>query len=63
MKQSTKVSKRQFALWLERGDQVQPSEEIREEVTRALAELLLEALRGRVPTKQCGGGDESEDHV
>ena len=45
MKQSMKVSRRQLALWFERGDQVQPSEEIREELTRALADLLLEAMQ------------------
>lgn len=63
MKHSMKVSRRQLALWLEQDDQVQPSEEIREQVTRALADLLLEALGVKVLTNQCGGDDESEDHV
>ena len=61
MKQSMKVSRRQLALWFERGDQVQPSEEIREELTRALADLLLEALGVKSPASQTGGDDESED--
>jgi len=63
MKQSMMVSRRQLALWYERGDQVQPGEEMREELTRALAELLLEALGVRVSTNQSGGEDESEDHA
>jgi len=62
MKQS-KVPRRQLALWRERDDQVQPSEELREKVTRALAELLLEALGIKAPTTKSGGGDESEDHA
>jgi len=44
MKQSMKVTNRQLALWSARDDQVQPIEELREEVTRVLADLLLEAL-------------------
>jgi hypothetical protein len=63
MKQSLKVPRRQLALWLERNDQFQPGQEIREEVTRALAELLLEALGVKAPTNQSGGGDEPEDHA
>jgi len=63
MKQSLKIPRRQLALWLERDDQLQPSEEIREEVTRALADLLLEALGVKAPTNQSGGGDEPEDHA
>jgi len=63
MKQSMKVSRRQLALWFERGDQVQPSEAMREELTRALADLLLEALGVKAPANQSGGGDESEDHA
>lgn len=63
MKQSIKVSRRQLALWFERGDQVQPSEEIREELTRVLADLLLEALGVKAPANQSGGDDESEDHA
>lgn len=63
MKQSMKVSRRQLALWFERSNQVQPSEEIREELTRALADLLLEALGVKAPANQSGGDDESEDHA
>lgn len=64
MKQSMKASRRQLALWFERGDQeVQPSEEIREELTRALADLLLEALGVKATANQSGGDDESEDHA
>jgi hypothetical protein len=63
MKQSMQVARRQLALWIEQDDRVQPSEEIREEVTRALADLLLEALGVKALTNQCGGGDESEDHA
>lgn len=62
MKQSMKTS-RQLALWFERGDQFQPSEEIREELTRTLAELLLEALGVKVSANQSGGDDESQDHA
>jgi hypothetical protein len=63
MKQSMKVSRRQLALWIERDDQVRPSEDLREEVTRALADLLLEALGVKAPANQSGGDDESEDHA
>ena len=63
MEQSNVPPRRQLALWLERNDQVQPSEELREKVTRALADLLLEALEIKVPTTQCGGSDESEGHA
>lgn len=62
MKQSMKAS-RQLALWFERGDRFQPSEQMREELTRTLAELLLEALGIRVSASQCGGDDEPEDHA
>jgi hypothetical protein len=65
MKQSMRASRRQLALWFERGDRFRPSEEMREEVTRALADLLLEALGAKVleAASQSGGGDESEDHA
>lgn len=63
MKQSMKVSRRQLALWCERGDQIRPSKEIHEELTRALADLLLEALGVKVLANQSGGDDESEDHA
>lgn len=61
MKQSMKVTNRQLALWSVRDDQVQPIEEIREEVPRVLADLLLEALGVKSPANQTGGDDESED--
>jgi hypothetical protein len=61
MKQSRKVTHRQLALWCVRDEQLQPSEEIREEVTRVLADLLLEALGVKSPASQTGGDDESED--
>jgi hypothetical protein len=61
MKQSMKVTNRQLALWSARDEQVQPIEEMREEVTRVLADLLLEALGGKSPASQTGGDDESED--
>jgi hypothetical protein len=65
MKQARRVSRRQLALWFERGDRFQPSDEVREELTRTLADLLLEALGVKVqePASQSGGGDESEDHA
>ena len=63
MKQSLKVPRRQLALWLDRDDRFQPNEELREEVTSALADLLLEALGVKRPTNQSGGGDEPEDHA
>lgn len=61
MKQSMKVTNRQLALWSVREDQVQPVEAMREEVTRVLADLLLEALGFKSPASQTGGDDESED--
>jgi hypothetical protein len=63
MKQSMNAPRRQLALWIEQDDQVQPSEELREELTRALADLLLEALGFKTAASQSGGGDESEDHA
>jgi hypothetical protein len=62
MKQSKKAS-RQLALWFERGDRFQPSEEMREELTRTLAELLLQALGVKASASQSGGDDEPEDHI
>ena len=62
MKQSTKVLRRQFPLWCERGEQIRPSEEMHEEVTRALADLLLEAMGVNVLANELGGDDESKDH-
>lgn len=61
MRQSMKATKRQLALWSARDDQVQPIEEMREEVTRVLADLLLEALGVTPPTSRTGGDDESAD--
>lgn len=61
MKQSMKVTNRQLALWSTRDDQVQPIEEMREEVIRVLADLLLEALGVKSLASQTGGDDESED--
>lgn len=61
MKQSMKVMNRQLALWSVRDDQVQPIEAMREEVTRVLADLLLEALGVKSPASRTGGDDESED--
>lgn len=63
MKQSMNAPRRQLALWTEQDDQIQPSEELREELTRALADLLLEALGVKTAANQSGGGDESEDHA
>lgn len=64
MKQSTKVAvARQLALWTDQGDRVQPCEEIREELTRVLADLLLEALGVKTPTDPRGDADELEDHA
>ena len=61
MKQLTRATTRQLALWSSRDDQVRPIEEMREEVTRVLADLLLEALGVKLPASQTGGDDESED--
>ena len=47
--------------WSARDDRIQPIEEMREEVTRVLADLLLEALGIKSPASQTGGDDESED--
>jgi hypothetical protein len=63
MKQSMSVPRRQLALWSERSEWVQPSAELREELTRALADLLLEALGVKAPANQSGGDDESENHA
>ena len=62
MKQSMKAS-RQLALWSEPRDRFQPSEAMREEVTRALAELLLAALGVKASANQSGDDDELQDHV
>jgi len=61
MKQSTTATNRQLALWCERGDQIRPPEETRDDATRVLADLLLEAMGVKVPASQSGGDDESED--
>ena len=63
MKQSTRATNRQLELWSERGNQIRPAEEVRDEVTRVLADLLLEAMGIKVPASQSGGDDESEDLV
>lgn len=61
MKQSIKATPRQLALWSVRDGQAQLTQEMREEVTRVLADLLLEALGVKSPESQTGGDDESED--
>lgn len=61
MKQSIKATNRQLVLWSSQDGQIQPIGEIREEVTRVLADLLLEALGVKSPASQTGGDDESED--
>lgn len=61
MKQSIRVTKRQLALWSEHDEQIQPTEQTREEATRLLADLLLQAMGVRLPAGQKGGDDESED--
>lgn len=63
MKQSTRATIRQLALWSERGDRIQPAEEVRDEVTRVLADLLLEAMGIKVSASQPGDDDESKDFV
>lgn len=63
MKQSTRVAKRQLALWIDRNDRFQPSEEMRQELTIVLADLLLQALGARSPADQHGDADEPEDHT
>ncbi len=61
MKQSMRATARQLALWSTHEDQVQPIEDKHEEVTKALAELLLEAMGVKLPAGQTGGDDEFED--
>lgn len=61
MKQSTRATTRQLALWSAREHDIRPIEQMPEEVTNALAELLLEALGLKLPARQTGGDDESED--
>jgi hypothetical protein len=61
MKQSTKATPKQLGLWSVRNDQAQPIQEMRDEVTRVLADLLLEALGVKSPANQTGEDDESED--
>lgn len=63
MKQSMNAPRGQLALWIDQDDRVQPSEELHEELTRALADLLLEALGIKALANQSGGDDESEDHA
>lgn len=62
MKQSMKAS-RQLALWFDRDDRFRPSEAMREKLTTALAELLLEALGVKASANQSGGDDECQDHT
>lgn len=63
MKQSTKVTARQLALWTAQTDQWRPPEQIRQELTSALADLLLEALGVTASTNPHGEANEPEDHI
>jgi hypothetical protein len=65
MTRPARVSTKQLALSLNREARHRPAEHTREELVRALADLLLEALGGEVvePTRRPGGCDESEDHA
>ena len=60
MKQSMRATTRQLTLWSARENQVPPIEEIHQEVTRVLADLLLEALAAET---KLGGVDESQDQA
>jgi hypothetical protein len=63
MKHPRPQSRRQLALPLDCLPKVRPIEEAREQVIRALADLLLEAM-GAVPCELTEGGhglNESED--
>jgi len=64
MKRSSRISRKQLPLELWREDRYEPSEELREEVTKALADLLLEAMgaKAAAPASNEGGGNDSEDH-
>jgi uncharacterized iron-regulated protein len=60
VRQPRRLSSRQLALSLECETTILLGEKAREEMIRALADLLLEAI-GEVPSESAGGRNESED--
>lgn len=64
MKRPSIVSRTQLALELESEDPFKPNQELIEQITAALADLLLEAIGARsvAAEREEGGGDESEGH-
>lgn len=65
MPRATPPSRRQLPLYCDREPQYTPPEDLREEIVKVLADLLLEALGKGTDTRAIdhGGGDESEDHA
>jgi hypothetical protein len=63
MPRSTPPSRRQLLLYRERELQYAPPDDLRAEIVKVLANLLLEALGEPTSTQTIGGGDESEDHA
>lgn len=63
MPRSTLLSRRQLPLYRDRDLSYAPPDDLREEIVKVLADLLLEALGEPNGTQIIGGGDESEDHA
>jgi hypothetical protein len=60
MPRATPASRRQLLLYGDRERPFEPPDNLREEIVKVLADLLLEALG---EATDHGGGDESEDHA
>lgn len=65
MSRATPPSRRQLPLYRDRNAPYTPPDDLREEIVKVLADLLLEALgEGTGPRgNDQGDGDESEDHA
>jgi hypothetical protein len=65
MRRPTRMSRDQLSLYRERAPQYVPPGDLGEEIVKALADLLLEALGEESDSRATdhGGGDESEDHA
>ena len=65
MPRPTPPPRRQLPLYCDREPQYAPPEDLREEIVKVLADLLLEALGDGTDTRAIdhGGGDESEGHA
>ena len=65
MKRATTAPSRQLGLYREREHRYVPTEDLREEVVKALADLLLEALgeEGNNQATDQRGVHEFKDHI